>query len=70
MEVTLCDESDFPCQKELLVKEGIRSLGSKFFPLREVSFFKRDAIEGNHCLFQLVPFDVRIFQRSGYAETM
>ena len=37
------------------------ALGSKFFPLREVPILKKDAIEENHCLFQLPPFDVRNF---------
>ena len=39
--------SDFPCDKELLLKERI---GSIFFPLKEVSILKRDAIEENQCL--------------------
>ena len=38
-------EVTFPYHKELLVKERIRSPGSKFFPLREVPTLKRDAIE-------------------------
>ena len=42
--------SDFPYQKELLLKERIQfaPFGSKFFPLREVSILKNDAIEENH----------------------
>ena len=32
--------------------------GSKFFPLGEVPILKRNAIEENHCLIQLSPFDV------------
>ena len=30
----------------------MRNNGSKFFPLREVSILKGDAIEENHCLAQ------------------
>ena len=51
--------SDFLYHKELLLKERIRSFfRSEFFSLREVPILKRDAIEENHCLFQLSPFDV------------
>ena len=35
--------------------------GSKFFPLREVPILKKNAIEKNHCLIQLSPFDMRTF---------
>ena len=35
--------------------------GSKFFPLREVPILKRDAIEENHCLVRLSPFDAHSF---------
>ena len=52
---------DFPCHKELLLKVRICSSGSKFFPLREFPIMKRDAIEENHCLVQLSPFDVLTF---------
>ena len=38
--------------KELLIKDRIRSSGSKFFPFREVPVLKRDAIEEGHCLIQ------------------
>ena len=31
---------------------------SKFFPLKEVPILKSDAIEENHFLIQLSPFDV------------
>ena len=45
--------------KELLIKERIRSLWKQILPLREVPISKRGAIEENHCLIQLSPFDVR-----------
>ena len=50
--------SDCPYHKELLLKKEFAPFGSKFFPLRDVPIFKRDAIEENHCFFQLSPFDV------------
>ena len=50
-----------PYHKELLLKERIRSYGSKFFPLIEVPISKWDAIEENNCLIQESPFDMRNF---------
>ena len=47
--------------KELLLKERIRSLWSKFFSLREVLILKRDVIVEKHCFIQWSPFDVRTF---------
>ena len=53
-------KGDFQYHKELLLKEIIRSVweqefapfGSKFFSLREVPIFEKNAIDQNHCLIQ------------------
>ena len=50
--------SDCPSHKELLLKERIRSLWERILSFKEVPILKRDAIEENHWLFQLSPFDV------------
>ena len=42
-------------------KKQFAPSGSEFFPLREVPILKRDAIEKNHCSFQVSPVDVRNF---------
>ena len=41
--------------------------GRKFFPLRYFHTLKMEAIEENHRLIEWSTFDVRIFQRYGYA---
>ena len=48
----MCGKSDFPCHKELLLKERIRSLREQILSLREVPIMKRGAIELSHCLIQ------------------
>ena len=61
MEVIYCDKSDFPYNKELLVKERIRSLWEQIFFFKRssnlerdiiviVPILKRDAIDENRCL--------------------
>ena len=37
--------SDFPYQKELLLKKKNAPFGSKFFPIREDTILKRDTIQ-------------------------
>ena len=62
-----CDNSYFPCHKELLFKEKFASSGSNFCPLREVPVMKMDAFEDNHCLSSSLLLMCVFFQRSGYA---
>ena len=53
MELTLCDKSDFPYLKELLLMERIRSFWAKILSFKSsFSILKRDEIVENHCLIQ------------------
>ena len=52
MEVTLCDKSDFPYYKELLIKERIRSLREQILSFNRSSHLKREAVEESHCLIK------------------
>ena len=47
-EITLFGKIDFPYQKELLLKERIRSHWEQILSFREAPILKRDAIEETH----------------------
>ena len=47
--------------RDCFSRKEIAPSGSKFFPLKEVSILKRDAIEENQYLIQWSPFDVHNF---------
>ena len=53
-EVNLCDKSDFPYYKELLIKEIIRPLWEQIISFKRSSHAKRDANEENHFLDSVV----------------
>ena len=51
-EVTLCGKNDFPCHKELLLKERICSLWKQILSFQRSSHYEKGRNEENHCLIQ------------------